>query len=130
MRNALKSAIKDLVYALDKYCDVFFNMPSGYVNALDESVADEDVFYFKDLLASFEQDRTRAYQLMMNGVYSKRKYLKEYEGFNDKEIDEMFAECDEENAVGRTKADCTGRNKDGAKNNHALILCFIYRRNG
>nr|DAF40003.1 MAG TPA: hypothetical protein [Caudoviricetes sp.] len=31
---------------------------------------------------------------------------------------------------GRTKADCTGRNKDGAKNNHALILCFIYRRNG
>ena len=98
MRNALKSAIKDLVYALDKYCDVFFNMPSGYINALDESVADEDVFYFKDLLASFEQDRTRAYQLMMNGVYSKRKYLKEYEGFNDKEIDEMFAECDEENA--------------------------------
>lgn len=35
---------------------------------------------------------------MMNGVYSKRKYLKEYEGFNDKEIDEMFAERDEENA--------------------------------
>ena len=29
---------------------------------------------------------------------------------------------------GRTKADCTGRNKDGTKNNHALILCFIYRR--
>lgn len=98
IRIALKTAIKDLVYALDKYCDVFFDMPSGYVNALDENVADEDVFYFKDLLASFEQDRQRAYQLMMNGVYSKRKYLKEYEGFNDKEIDEMFAERDEENA--------------------------------
>lgn len=98
IRNALKTALKDLVYALDKYCDVFFDLPSGYVNALDEDVADEDVFYFKDLLASFEQDRTRAYQLMMNGVYSKRKYLKEYEGFNDKEIDEMFAERDEENA--------------------------------
>ena len=104
IRNALKTAIKDLAYALDKYCDVFFNMPSGYVNALDEEVADEDVFYFKDLLASFEQDRTRAYQLMMNGVYSKRKYLKEYEGFNDQEIDEMFAERDEENA---------NQNKDG-----------------
>ena len=74
------------------------------MNALDEDVADEDVFYFKDLLASFEQDRTRAYQLMMNGVYSKRKYLKEYEGFNDQEIDEMFAERDEENA---------NQNKDG-----------------
>lgn len=98
IRASLKTAIKDLIYALDKYCDVFFNMPSGYVNALDKEVADEDVFYFKDLLASFEQDRTRAYQLMMNGVYSKRKYLKEYEGFNDKEVDEMFAERDEENA--------------------------------
>lgn len=99
IRNALKTAIKDLVYALDKYCDVFFNMPSGYVNALDDDVADEDVFYFKDLLASFEQDRTRAYQLMMNGVYSKRKYLKEYEGFNDKEVDEMFTETQKENAT-------------------------------
>ena len=97
IRDSLKAAIKDLVYALDKYCDVFFDMPSGYVNALDDDVADEDIFYFKDLLASFEQDRTRAYQLMLNGVYSKRKYLKEYEGFNDKEIDEMLAECDEEN---------------------------------
>ena len=98
IRNALKSAIKDLVYALDKYCDVFFDMPSGYVNALDEDVADEDIFYFKDLLASFEQDRTRAYQLAMNKMYSKRKYLKEYEGFNDQEIDEMFAEIEKENA--------------------------------
>lgn len=96
IRNALKTAIKDLIYAIDKYCDVFFNMPSGYVNALDEDVADEDVFYFKDLLASFEQDRTRAYQLVLNGVYSKRKYLKEYEGFNDKEVDDMFAEREEE----------------------------------
>ncbi len=98
IRNALKAAIKDLVYALDKYCDVFFDMPSGYVNVLDEDVADEDIFYFKDLLASFEQDRTRAYQLAMNKMYSKRKYLKEYEGFNDQEIDEMFAEIEKENA--------------------------------
>lgn len=98
IRNALKAAVKDLIYALDKYCDVFFDMPSGYVNALDENVADEDIFYFKDLLASFEQDRQRAYQLMIQGVYSKRKYLKEYEGFNDQEVDKMFAERDEENA--------------------------------
>ncbi len=98
IRTALKTAIRDLIYALDKYCDIYFDMPSGYVNALDEDVPDEDVFYFKDLLASFEQDRQRAYQLMMSGVYSKRKYLKEYEGFNDQEIDEMFAERDAENA--------------------------------
>lgn len=34
----------------------------------------------------------------MNKMYSKRKYLKEYEGFNDQEIDEMFAEIEKENA--------------------------------
>ena len=39
---------------------------------------------------------------MIQGVYSKRKYLKEYEGFNDKEVDEMFAERDEENASQNT----------------------------
>lgn len=92
IRKALKTAINDLIYALDKYCDVFFDMPSGYVDALDDEVEDEDIYYFKDLLATPEADRTRAYQLMLQGVYSKRKYLKEYEGFSDDEIDEMMEE--------------------------------------
>ena len=35
---------------------------------------------------------------MIQGVYSKRKYLKEYEGFNDEEIDKMQAEVQEEKA--------------------------------
>lgn len=92
IRKSLKAAIKDLIYALDVYCDVRFDMPSGYVNALDEDVPDEDVFYFKDLLSTFEQDRARAYQLMTMGVYSKRQYLKEYEGFSDEEVDNMMRE--------------------------------------
>lgn len=96
VRNALKQAVKDLVYAIDKYCDVFFDMPSGVVNILDPDTADEDVFYFKDLLASFEQDRTRAYQLMINGVYSKKHYLIEYEGFNEKEAIAMMQEAQDE----------------------------------
>ena len=96
MRTALKTAIKDLIYALDKYCDVFFQMPSGYVNALDDNTPDEDVFYFKDLLSTFEQDRTRAYQLMQAGVYSKIKYLTEYEGFSEAEAIKMLAEAEEE----------------------------------
>lgn len=92
MRNNLKAAITDLIYALDKYCDIFFDMPSGYVNALDEDVPEEDVFYFRDLLTTFEQDRTRAYSLMQAKVYSKKKYLMEYEGFSEKEAEEMLAE--------------------------------------
>ncbi len=99
IRKNLQEAIKSLIYALDVYCDVFFDMPNGYVNVLDDDVPGENVFYFKDLLASFEQDRTRAYQLMLQGVYSKRRYLKEYEGLSDEEIDDMFAECDAERAA-------------------------------
>ena len=96
IRTCLKSAINDLIYALNKYCDVFFDMADGYVDALDEKVSDEDIYYFKDLMASFEQDRTRAYQLMLQGIYSKKKYLMEYEGFSSEEVDEMFKEAKEE----------------------------------
>ena len=97
IRASLRAAVKDLIYAIDKYCDVFFNMPSGYVNALDDEVADEDIFYFKDLLSTFEQDRARAMQLMTQGIYSKKKYLMEYEGFDEKEAEEMLAEAAAEN---------------------------------
>ncbi len=96
IRNALKTAVKDLVYAIDKYCDIYFNMPSGYVDALDEKVSDENIFYFKDLLSTFEQDRTRAYQLMMQGLYSKKQYLMEYEGFDEKSALKMLSEAQEE----------------------------------
>lgn len=97
MRSNLKSAIVDLIYALDKYCDVFFDMPSGYVNVLDENVPEEDIFYFKDLLVTFEQDRTRAYNMVQSGLYSKKKYLMEYEGFSEKEAEQMLKEAREEN---------------------------------
>lgn len=99
MRTNLKSAVKDLIYAIDKYCDTFYSMPVGTVNALDINTPDEDVFYFKDLMSTFEQDRTRAYQLMQAGVYSKRQYLTEYEGMTDKDIDAMFAEIQAEKSA-------------------------------
>lgn len=96
IRTAIKKAIIDVVYALDKYADLYDITPVGYVNALDDKVASEDVFYFKDLLSTFEQDRTRAYTLVIQGMYSKRKYLKEYEGLTDEEIDNMFSEIQNE----------------------------------
>ena len=101
IRKALKSAIKDLCYALDKYCDLVYALPDGYVNILDEKVPDEDVFYFKDLLITFEQDRNRAYQLMNLGKYSTKKYLMEYEGFSSDEVDNMMQEIAEEKSQGQ-----------------------------
>jgi A118 family predicted phage portal protein len=100
VRTALMAAVKSLVYALDKYCDIFHEMPSGYVNALDEDVADEDIFYFRDLLSTFEQDRARAYQLVIQGIYSKKKYLMEYEGFSEEEALAMLEEAKAENEGG------------------------------
>lgn len=97
IRKAVKSAIKDLVYALDKYCDLVYMMPDGYVNVLDDAVPEEDVFYFKDLLSTFEQDRARANQLMNSGKYSTKKYLMEYEGFSSDEVEEMMADIESEN---------------------------------
>lgn len=97
IRKSIKTALKNLIYAINVFCDLY-GIPAGYVDALDDDVPDEDIFYFKDLLASFEQDRSRAYNLMIQGVYSKRKYLKEYEGFNDDEVDAMFAERAQEEA--------------------------------
>lgn len=98
IRNSLKTAVKDLVYAIDCYCDAYFDLPEAKLNILDDETADEDVFYFKDLLASFEQDRARAMQLLQMGIYSKTKYLQEYEGFSAQEAADMMKEATEENA--------------------------------
>ena len=58
MRNALKSAMA-IRLPLDKYRRCIGTIFRAFVNALDESVADEDVFYFKICWHRFEQDRTR-----------------------------------------------------------------------
>jgi len=96
IRRALMTAIKDLVYAINKYCDVYFDFEDSYLNILDDDIPDEDIFYFKDLLSTFEADRTRAYQLMLQGIYSKKKYLMEYEGFSEGEAIAMMQEAAEE----------------------------------
>lgn len=98
LRKSLMVAIKDLVYALDKYCDIVYKLPKGYVNALDKDVANEDIFYFQDLISSFQQDRQRAYQLVLSNIYSKKKYLQEYEGFSSKEAEAMLEEIKSEQA--------------------------------
>lgn len=87
MRDNLSSALLDLVYALDKYCDVFFDMPSGYVNALDEKVYIDDWLYYRDLLTTFEQDRERAWRLVQAGAYSKKSYLMKYEGMSEEDVE-------------------------------------------
>lgn len=97
IRNSIENAIKDLCYALNKYCDLFYEMPDGYVNILDEEVDDDDIFYFKDLMSTFEQDRDRAYQLMIQKIISKKKYLMDYEGYSEEEALQIIEEAAGEN---------------------------------
>lgn len=102
IRNALKKTIKNLVYALNVYADLYSDIPVGYVNILDDKTEDEDIFYFKDLLSTFEQDRNRAYQLVLTNIYSKKKYLMEYEGFSEEEAITMMKEAMEESRSTQT----------------------------
>lgn len=85
IRRNLMAAIKNLCYALDVYCDIYGYSPKGYVNALDEEVEDDDIFYFDDLVNSFEEDRTRAYNLAVQGVLSWATYLTRFEGFSEED---------------------------------------------
>ena len=85
IRSCLKTAIKNLCYAIDAYCDIYGNTPKGYVNVLDESSEDDDIFYFDDLVNSFEEDRTRAYNLASIGVISWETYLTRFEGFSQED---------------------------------------------
>lgn len=85
IRGCLKVAIKNLCYAIDAYCDIYGYTPKGYVNVLDESLEDDDIFYFDDLINSFEEDRTRAYNLASIGVISWETYLTRFEGFSQEE---------------------------------------------
>lgn len=52
---------------------------------LDEKVNDEDIFYFKDLMTTFEQDRVRNLSLANAGYIPKWKYLMKYEGYSEEE---------------------------------------------
>jgi A118 family predicted phage portal protein len=52
---------------------------------------------FADLTANFEEDRERAYRLMIQGVFPKWYYLVQYEGFTEKEAKAIVEEAKREN---------------------------------
>ena len=96
IRRNLISAIKNLCYALDVYCDIYGYGTKGYVNVLDSTVEDDDIFYFDDLINSFEEDRARAYNLATQGVISWVTYLTRFEGFGEDEAKEEIQRAKEE----------------------------------
>ena len=47
------------------------------------------VYSFGDITYNFDEDRARAYQLTLQGFYTKEYYLEKYEGFTPEEAAAM-----------------------------------------
>lgn len=81
VRTNLQMALDNLIYAIDKYIDLYTNVPSGKY---------ETSYYFKDINQSFEADRQRFYNLAMAGKYPWKLYYMNYEG---------YSECEAQNII-------------------------------
>jgi A118 family predicted phage portal protein len=81
IRTALKVGIDNLLYALDKYADLYSITPFGTY---------EVSYYFKDITVSFTEDRQRYYNLAMAGKFPWKKYYIEYEGYSEDEAQELL----------------------------------------
>lgn len=81
IRTSLKTCIEDLIYALDKYADLYNLAPYGQY---------EVSYYMKDITVSFSEDRQRYYNLAMANKFPWKKYYMEYEGYSEEEAEELI----------------------------------------
>ncbi|MCC8069574.1 MAG: hypothetical protein LIO71_07485 [Ruminococcus sp.] len=88
VRTNLQNAFNDLIYALDKFADLYHLAPVGKY---------EVSYYFKDITQSFSEDRQRFYNLAMAGKYPWRLYYMNYEGYSQDEAKEILSEVSSTN---------------------------------
>lgn len=89
IRDSLKTATDDVLYALDKWADLYNITPVG---------AYEVNYDFGDITYNEEEDRARNWQYVQAGKYPFWRYLVRFEGYSEKEAKEIVAEMDAENA--------------------------------
>ena len=82
MRDKLESCLDGAIYAMSVYADLYGLAPAGNYKI---------VYDFGDITYNREEDRARAYQLTLQGFYTKEYYLEKYEGFTPEEAAEMVA---------------------------------------
>lgn len=82
VRDKLESCLNDAIYAMSVYADIYELTPIGNY---------EVVYDFGDITYNREEDRARAYQLTLQGFYTKEYYLEKYEGFTPEEAAKMVA---------------------------------------
>ena len=88
MRDALKDTIDHLIYALNKYADLYNLSPVGNY---------ETSYSFADLTYSYDEDRNRWYQYASQGKVPFWVYLMKFEGMSEEEAKEMCELAKKEN---------------------------------
>lgn len=82
VRDKLEACLNGAIYAMSVYADLYRLAPVGNY---------EVVYDFGDITYNREEDRARAYQLTLQGFYTKEYYLEKYEGFTPEDAAKMVA---------------------------------------
>ena len=88
IRDALQSATDGLLYALDKWADIYDLAPVGVY---------ETNYDFGDITYSFEEDKARHWQYVQSGKYPLYRYYMEFEGMSEEEAKAVTAEAQKKN---------------------------------
>lgn len=88
MRDSLQTATDGLIYALDKYADIYNLAPVGeYKVSYD----------FMDITYDWETDRERHWMYVTQGKYPLYRYYMEFEGMSEEEARAVAADAKAEN---------------------------------
>ena len=91
-------AIHDIAYIIDVMSVIRENNETKEIYVDSDSFGGYEIFCnFADPFQNTEEDRQRAYQLMIQGIISKVYYLSKYEGFTEEEARDIVAEAKSEN---------------------------------
>lgn len=87
IRDNFQTATDGLIYALDKYADIYSLAPVGVY---------EVNYDFGDITYNWEEDRARHWQYVMQGKYPLARYYMEFEGMSEEEAKKIVAEAQAE----------------------------------
>lgn len=88
IRDSFQSATDGLIYALDKYADIYSLAPVGVY---------EINYDFGDITYNWEEDRARHWQYVTLGKYPLWLYYVKFEGMSEEEAKAVAAEAKSEN---------------------------------
>lgn len=87
IRDKLQSCLEDLIYALDKFADLYNLSPVGTY---------EVGFDFSDITYNVEEDKARWYSYVIAGKIPFWYYLQKFEGFTEEEAKALAAETEQQ----------------------------------